>query len=285
MNSFYKGLCVAVSAVLLTACGAVAPNVYHAKYYHASAPRRIIIVFDTRADTGDLSHSELLLEQVAAQIVSALRGAGYDVVDSANVALPHTDAMVADRGAQIINGLSKHGFSHGLIAIVGATDRWADLQTGGTDYNMPVTCKLIDVGAHRGLVAETTINGYTRDLDFIDRQVSAHPLASHTDINGPERVYPEAISYACREVLDTTFKTRSSSAPPINQRQDADSYGHGFKGQDAYGYGRHSDVYGRPFDFRTDDGEQVFGPVKPNAYGLGVSMDQYGRPVYAQPAW
>lgn len=47
----------------------------------------------------------------------------------------------------------------------------------------------------------------------------------------------------------------------------------------AYGLGLHSDAYGRPFRFETDDGSQAFGPVRLNAYGLGVHEDQFGRPV------
>jgi capsid protein len=50
----------------------------------------------------------------------------------------------------------------------------------------------------------------------------------------------------------------------------------------AYGYGVHSDQYGRPTSF-----EVVGQPyentshlqVQQNAYGLGVHADQYGRPV------
>lgn len=45
----------------------------------------------------------------------------------------------------------------------------------------------------------------------------------------------------------------------------------------------HADRYGRPFEYRTDDGQAVPGvvPVPPNGYGLGVGMDQYDRPVRA----
>jgi hypothetical protein len=51
----------------------------------------------------------------------------------------------------------------------------------------------------------------------------------------------------------------------------------------AYGPGIHSDATGRPFQWRTQQGEEAQGPVKPDAYGLGVGMDQYGRPVRANP--
>lgn len=56
-----------------------------------------------------------------------------------------------------------------------------------------------------------------------------------------------------------------------------------FEGENAYGPGLHRDRYGRPFEYRTDDGRAVpgFVPVQPNGYGLGVGMDQYGRPVRA----
>ena len=52
---------------------------------------------------------------------------------------------------------------------------------------------------------------------------------------------------------------------------------------DTYGPGLHSDATGRPFTFRTQDGQQTNGPVQQDGYGLGVHMDQYGRPVYAVP--
>jgi len=56
-----------------------------------------------------------------------------------------------------------------------------------------------------------------------------------------------------------------------------------FEGENAYGPGLHADRYGRPFEYRTDDGQAVpgFVQVQPNGYGLGVGVDQYGRPVRA----
>ena len=56
-----------------------------------------------------------------------------------------------------------------------------------------------------------------------------------------------------------------------------------FEGENAYGPGTHADRYGRPFEYRTDDGQAVPGAVhvQPNGYGLGVGMDEYGRPVQA----
>ncbi|MFN8544624.1 MAG: hypothetical protein U0807_10545 [Candidatus Binatia bacterium] len=54
---------------------------------------------------------------------------------------------------------------------------------------------------------------------------------------------------------------------------------------DAYGPGVNADATGRPFSWRTEQGEAIIGPVKPNAYGLGVGMDQFGRPVRATPFW
>ena len=54
---------------------------------------------------------------------------------------------------------------------------------------------------------------------------------------------------------------------------------------DAYGPGINSDAMGRPFTWRTNQGEAVMGPVKPTAYGLGVGMDQFGRPVRETPLW
>ncbi len=54
-------------------------------------------------------------------------------------------------------------------------------------------------------------------------------------------------------------------------------------GENVYGPGQHADRYGRPFEFRTDDGQAVPGgvTVQPDGYGLGVGRDQYGRPVRA----
>jgi hypothetical protein len=53
--------------------------------------------------------------------------------------------------------------------------------------------------------------------------------------------------------------------------------------RNAYGLGMHSDATGRPFTFRTQDGEDVGGRVKVDAYGPGVHMDTFGRPVFAVP--
>lgn len=56
--------------------------------------------------------------------------------------------------------------------------------------------------------------------------------------------------------------------------------------EDAYGPGIHSDQYGRPFKWQTQDGQSdPFLKVKPNAYGPGIGSDQYGRPVKAVPAY
>ena len=53
---------------------------------------------------------------------------------------------------------------------------------------------------------------------------------------------------------------------------------------DAYGPGIHSDATGRPFKFKTFDGEDIgIFKVKPDAYGPGVGMDEFGRPVRAVP--
>jgi len=55
--------------------------------------------------------------------------------------------------------------------------------------------------------------------------------------------------------------------------------------KDAYGPGLHSDATGRPFRWRTKDGQLVppGSRVQPDAYGLGVGMDQFGRPVKPKP--
>ena len=53
---------------------------------------------------------------------------------------------------------------------------------------------------------------------------------------------------------------------------------------DAYGPGIHSDATGRPFKFKTFDGQDVgIFDVKPNAYGPGIGMDEFGRPVHPEP--
>jgi hypothetical protein len=52
---------------------------------------------------------------------------------------------------------------------------------------------------------------------------------------------------------------------------------------DAYGPGVHADGTGRPFEWRTRDGQVERGAVRRNAYGLGVGMDASGRPVVATP--
>ena len=52
----------------------------------------------------------------------------------------------------------------------------------------------------------------------------------------------------------------------------------------AYGYGVHSDQYGRPVRWQVQGdsyGDTSHLKVKQNAYGPGVGMDQYGRPVRA----
>lgn len=50
---------------------------------------------------------------------------------------------------------------------------------------------------------------------------------------------------------------------------------------DAYGPTVHRDATGRPFTYRTEDGDRAMGDVKRDAYGLGVHMDKFGRPVRA----
>ena len=67
---------------------------------------------------------------------------------------------------------------------------------------------------------------------------------------------------------------RAAAQPDYNYSGNVNS--------NAYGYGVHSDQYGRPTTF-----EVVGQPyentshlqVQQNAYGLGVHADQYGRPV------
>jgi hypothetical protein len=52
----------------------------------------------------------------------------------------------------------------------------------------------------------------------------------------------------------------------------------------AYGPGVHSDTTGKPFEWKTHDGQTSHSnKVKPDGYGLGVGMDEYGRPVKPSP--
>ena len=54
--------------------------------------------------------------------------------------------------------------------------------------------------------------------------------------------------------------------------------------QNAYGPGVHSDATGKPFEWKTQDGQTSHSnKVKPDGYGLGVGMDEYGRPVKPSP--
>ena len=54
---------------------------------------------------------------------------------------------------------------------------------------------------------------------------------------------------------------------------------------DAYGPGVNADSTGRPFQWKTRDGQTVppGSKVEPNGYGLGVGKDEYGRPVKTEP--
>jgi hypothetical protein len=52
----------------------------------------------------------------------------------------------------------------------------------------------------------------------------------------------------------------------------------------AYGLGIHSDATGKPFEWKTQNGQTSHSnKVKPDAYGPGVGMDEYGRPVKPSP--
>ena len=51
----------------------------------------------------------------------------------------------------------------------------------------------------------------------------------------------------------------------------------------AYGLGVHSDTTGKPFEWKTQDGQTSRSKIKPDAYGLGVGMDECGRPVKPSP--
>ena len=61
-----------------------------------------------------------------------------------------------------------------------------------------------------------------------------------------------------------------------------DTYTQPYK-HDAYGPGVHSDSTGKPFEWKTQDGQKSQGKIKIDAYGLGVGMDEFGRPVKPSP--
>jgi hypothetical protein len=52
----------------------------------------------------------------------------------------------------------------------------------------------------------------------------------------------------------------------------------------AYGQGVNADQYGRPHEYRRENGQAVEpilqDDVERDGYGLGVHKDQFGRPVY-----
>ncbi len=49
--------------------------------------------------------------------------------------------------------------------------------------------------------------------------------------------------------------------------------------RNAYGHGVNSDATGKPFQWKTNEGQVYRGEVKQNGYGMGVGQDKYGRPV------
>ena len=51
-----------------------------------------------------------------------------------------------------------------------------------------------------------------------------------------------------------------------------------------FGLGIHSDATGKPFQWKTQDGQTSrSNDIKSDGYGLGVGMDGYGRPVKPSP--
>jgi hypothetical protein len=77
-----------------------------------------------------------------------------------------------------------------------------------------------------------------------------------------------------------------------NQRNQQQGFGNSWDNKNiymqpyehnAYGPGIHSDSTGKPFEWKTQDGQKSRSKVKPDAYGLGVGMDEYGRPVKPSP--
>ena len=77
------------------------------------------------------------------------------------------------------------------------------------------------------------------------------------------------------------------------QRNQQQGFGHSWDNKDTYtqpykhntyGPGVHSDSTGKPFEWKTQDGQTSrSNKIKPNAYGLGVGMDEFGRPVKPSP--
>ena len=96
-------------------------------------------------------------------------------------------------------------------------------------------------------------------------------------------------------VIILMFLTGSTLAQDrfnTNQRNQQQGFGHSWDNKNiymqpykhnAYGLGVHSDATGKPFEWKTQDGQKSRSKVKPDAYGLGVGMDEYGRPVKPSP--
>lgn len=107
-----------------------------------------------------------------------------------------------------------------------------------------------------------------------------------------ERGHPvfeiNGVEYASRGPVKRPTSTTLPRAKPIAEKKQPGLLGNTLLGpatENAYGPDLHSDATGRPFRYRTDDGEASSGTVKENGYGPGVHVDQYGRPVYAVPTF
>jgi hypothetical protein len=77
-----------------------------------------------------------------------------------------------------------------------------------------------------------------------------------------------------------------------NQRNQQQGFGHSWDNKNiyiqpykhnAYGLGVHSDSTGKPFEWKTQDGQKSQGKIKIDGFGLGVGMDEFGRPVKPSP--
>ena len=70
-----------------------------------------------------------------------------------------------------------------------------------------------------------------------------------------------------------------------SQRDQQQGFAHSWNYEhDAYGPGVHSDATGKPFEWKTQDGQTSHSnKIESDAYGLGVGMDEYGRPVKPSP--
>jgi hypothetical protein len=101
---------------------------------------------------------------------------------------------------------------------------------------------------------------------------------------------PRIIAAGLLALVAILFSTPVTGQDPFNRSSGFDNSWnnqntfHRPYNENLYGPGIHSDATGRPFQWRTQQGEiSHFGTVKPDGYGHGVGMDTFGRPVKTSP--